>query len=212
MRLTLDCRISFELGKWSASCICGKKSMFSAKISALKMLEKRCCRFCSKRHSKINSEYSIYRREDGKWCSACSSCSKEQAYTRKDHAKQSSLNDWQCRACVSKLKGLASNAPVGDKTRTFNRFKKSAESRSIDWNLTEDQMFSGYTGKCQLTGWDIGITYSDHAASLDRIDSSKGYAQDNIQWVHAMVNMCKNKYSQDKFVEMCIAIANKVKW
>jgi hypothetical protein len=56
------------------------------------------------------------------------------------------------------------------------------------------------------------MTYADQTASLDRIDSSKGYEIDNIQWVHVMVNMCKNKYPQDKFVEMCKAIASKVKW
>jgi hypothetical protein len=212
MRPILDSRISFDFGKWSTVCACGKKSLYAAKNSALKMLEKGSCRFCSKRHSKINTEYSIYQREDGRWCSSCSSCGIEQAYTRKDHAKQSSVNDWQCKGCISKLKGFSENASVGDRARTFNRFKKSAESRSIDWQLTEDQMFSSYTGKCQLTGWDIGITYSDQTASLDRIDSKKPYELENTQWVHTMVNMCKNKYDQDKFIDMCVAIANKVKW
>ena len=170
------------------------------------------CRFCSKRHTKIDAEYNIYCTDGGKWCSTCSSCGVEQAYTRKDHALQSSINDWQCKKCVSRLKGYSSNAPVGHKTRTFNRFKKSAAVRNIDWNLTEDQMFLSYTGKCQLTGWDIGITYHEQTASLDRIDSTKEYCISNIQWVHTMVNMSKNKYNQDKFIEMCCAVANKVKW
>jgi hypothetical protein len=50
------------------------------------------------------------------------------------------------------------------------------------------------------------MTYSNCTASFDRIDSLKGYQADNIQWVHVMVNMCKNKYPQDKFLEMCRAV------
>jgi len=56
------------------------------------------------------------------------------------------------------------------------------------------------------------MTYANCTASFDRIDSSTGYEKGNIQWVHVMVNMCKNKYSQDRFVEMCKAVADKVKW
>jgi hypothetical protein len=54
------------------------------------------------------------------------------------------------------------------------------------------------------------MSYGIDNASLDRIDSSKGYAKDNIQWVHTMVNMSKNRYNQQKFVEMCIAVARNM--
>lgn len=56
------------------------------------------------------------------------------------------------------------------------------------------------------------MEYGKCTASLDRIDSGQGYTNSNIQWVHSMVNMCKNKYPQDKFIEMCRAVADKVKW
>jgi len=51
-----------------------------------------------------------------------------------------------------------------------------------------------------------------NTASLDRIDSSKGYIEGNVQWVHKMVNMSKQQYTQEEFINMCIAVANKVKW
>jgi len=56
------------------------------------------------------------------------------------------------------------------------------------------------------------MDYGTCTASFDRIDSSKSYEVGNIQWVHTMVNMAKNKYPQEKFIEMCCAIADKVKW
>ena len=36
-------------------------------------------------------------------------------------------------------------------------------------------------------------------ASLDRIDSSKGYTEDNIQWVHKDVNQMKMDLPEQRF-------------
>jgi hypothetical protein len=137
----------------------------------------------------------------------------EQSYTRKDHAKQSSLNDWQCKICVAKAKGYSSNKSIGRKQSIYNRYKKSAQNRGIEWIITLEELFECYTGYCALTGWRIDIAnYPNRTASLDRIDSNFGYKTGNIQWVHSMVNMSKNKYSQELFVKMCKAVADKTKW
>jgi len=37
----------------------------------------------------------------------------------------------------------------------------------------------------------------------------KWYTADNIQWIHTMVSMCKNKYEQEDFVSMCKSVADK---
>jgi len=44
-------------------------------------------------------------------------------------------------------------------------------------------------------------------ASLDRIDSSKGYVKGNLQWVHKDINMMKNHYNQKYFIEICKKVA-----
>lgn len=206
-----DDRISFDNGKWVATCICGKTNLYAQKNGALKMLNNKSCRYCVKDYRSTEDHvFKIYKREDEKWCKKCSGCNEEQAYTRKDHAKQSQLRDWQCKKCVAKSKGFSNNQPVGDKQRIYNKFSKSAKSRNISWNLTLEEMFSKYEGKCALTGWDIDIKYYNETASLDRIDSSKGYELNNIQWVHNMVNMSKNKYTQEAFINMCLCISNKI--
>lgn len=208
-----DSRVSTLNGRWVATCHCGKTSSFSTKNNCLKMLQRGVCSSCRPDYRSVgDQEVGIYKRLDGKWCSTCSGCGNEQTYTRKDHAKQSELNDWRCRPCIANDRGFSSNSPVGNQQRVFNKFKKSAKSRGLNWNLSLEQMFESFNGKCALTGWEISIGYKNETASLDRIDSCKPYSQDNIQWVHAMVNMCKNKYDQKKFVEMCVAIADKVKW
>jgi hypothetical protein len=48
-------------------------------------------------------------------------------------------------------------------------------------------------------------------ASLDRIDSSKGYVKENVQWVHKDVNMMKQGYDQNYFLDTCKRIVNNLK-
>ncbi len=88
--------------------------------------------------------------------------------------------------------------------------KQNAKRRNIHvditiadaWNLLERQ-----SHKCALTNMDLKFDSRcdvyDGNASLDRIDSTKGYTTDNIQWVHKDVNYMKQEYSQPYFVSMC---------
>jgi len=210
MRAIFEPRIKVDNNKFLVTCECGKETSFNTKQSAIKLLNRGNCRYCARHYRSVkDKDVGIYQREDGKWCSNCSGCGCEQAYTRKDHAKQSSASDWQCKKCVAESKGFSNNKPVGDKTRIYNKFKKSAYSRGIEWQINEEQMFSSFNGHCAMTNWPISIAYSEPTASLDRINSSIGYFQNNIQWVHSMVNMCKNKYNEGEFIKMCIAIASK---
>lgn len=208
MKVIFEPRISIIGGRFWADCTCGKTLSFASKAGALNMLSRGSCRYCKKDYRSIkDASFGVYRRDDGRWCCKCSGCDAEQAYTRKDHAKQSAVSDWQCKKCVAKAKGFSNNMPVGDEARIYNKFKKSAYKRGLEWRISQDEMFSGFCGVCNLTGWPISIAYAEQTASLDRIDSSKGYVAGNIQWVHTMVNMTKNKYNEAEFIGMCKAIA-----
>lgn len=205
-----DSRVWLLDGKWLAKCVCGKTSGFSAKSSALRMLQRDSCRHCKRDYRSVVDVEGVYKNNNGKWCSTCSGCGVEQAYTRLDHAKQSEVGDWQCKKCVAKLKGFDSNALVGDERRLYNKFRKSANVRGIPWRLKFHDFIGCYKSKCALTGWELSMKYIHCTASFDRIDSSMPYQIGNVQWVHTMVNMCKNKYAQDDFIKMCKAIANRV--
>ena len=58
--------------------------------------------------------------------------------------------------------------------------------------------------KCSYTGLPLKFnsktTMSDGTASIDRIDSSKDYTIDNIQWVHKKVNTIKMNLSENDFL------------
>lgn len=73
------------------------------------------------------------------------------------------------------------------------------------WNLYQKQ-----SGKCALTGEPIsfattnkGFKSGEATASLDRIDSSKGYIEGNVQWVHKDINMMKSDFEEKDFKRLC---------
>ena len=112
---------------------------------------------------------------------------------------------------------------VGNFTKTaLSHFKRGAKKRNINWSeeLTIDYLYNillRQNKKCALSGLDIDLTelrkssnvaFEFMTASLDRIDSSKGYEPNNVQWVHKHINKMKNNFKEDYFINMCKLIVN----
>lgn len=86
--------------------------------------------------------------------------------------------------------------------------------KQLDLNITMEyawNLFLKQNQKCALTDLPIAIANTNiyNSASLDRIDSSEGYIVDNVQWVHKHINLMKNKFTQDYFIELCKKVAQK---
>jgi hypothetical protein len=67
--------------------------------------------------------------------------------------------------------------------------------------------------KCKYTNFLISFPKSSRdkdTASLDRIDPTKGYTKNNIQWVHKDINYMKWKFSDLQFVNYCKIISNNL--
>lgn len=66
--------------------------------------------------------------------------------------------------------------------------------------------------RCELTNIEIGFKtrYNDsidkNTASLDRIDSFKGYTRENVRWIHKALNGMKWQYSDKLFIDFCTKI------
>lgn len=100
--------------------------------------------------------------------------------------------------------------------RVFGHYKKNAIKRGIQFDITIEDMYNQFllqNRKCPYTNFDLIIsTTSTHTrtpenASLDRIDSKKGYIKGNVQWVYKKINILKNELSHDEFLELCNMIA-----
>lgn len=72
------------------------------------------------------------------------------------------------------------------------------------------ELFVKQEKRCRLSGVPLVISGTNryNTASIDRIDSSKGYEEGNIQWVHKDINFMKRTYSQEYFIELCKRVAN----
>lgn len=97
--------------------------------------------------------------------------------------------------------------------KSFYVLKRGADSRNLEFNITIEDIWNLYVkqkGRCSLSGLEIMLTngYEDKlkTASVDRIDSSKGYTLDNIQWVHKHINVMKVDFDQDYFIQLCKTI------
>jgi len=154
------------------------------------------------------------------WLCRCE-CGKEKIYSS-DHItrKKSPVKSCGCRATLTGprnplWKGAGEISGNWFYTHVLRERKQSKRTK-IEVDLTVEEaweLFLKQDRKCALSG--VALTIADTAiyndASIDRIDSSKGYTINNIQWVHKHINFMKRTYSQSYFIEMCRKVANKHK-
>ena len=99
----------------------------------------------------------------------------------------------------------------------FGDIKKGARNRNIEFNVSIEyiwDLFEKQNKKCALTGIDITISETwtkfasnEWTASLDRIDSNKGYIEGNVWWIHKIVNKMKNNLDLEEFKHWCLLIS-----
>jgi hypothetical protein len=109
--------------------------------------------------------------------------------------------------------------------RITSRSKKS--NREVEINAKDVyELWTKQNKKCALSGLSINFTNVNKGtpdkpwskydlvctASLDRIDSNKGYTKDNVQLVHKDVNMIKKEYDQNYFLKLCQLITENNKY
>lgn len=122
-------------------------------------------------------------------------------------------NRWfRCKHCAILLtsqKRAIERGKVGDMTLgKLNSIKSKAERRHIEFNLTMEYLWNLYlkqNQKCAITG---DFLESIKKASLDRIDSSKGYVNGNVQWVTKQANISKHVMTMDELKEFCRKVLN----
>ena len=98
----------------------------------------------------------------------------------------------------------------------FSKMKYSAKNRAkgrvIPVKVTKEdikRLIINSNGRCALSGLKLTTVRNNPLkASLDRIDSSKGYINGNIQVVATCVNIAKSNLPQKDFIKMCKAIVD----
>ena len=149
-----------------------------------------------------------------RWNVKCFNCGEGRLINRKDHAI--SFSSKKCKKCSNK-----NNHPQGEykgiRISFFNKFKLGANDRGLDFEIDIDfasRLAKKQNYKCRYSGLDLKFNgnFKEITASIDRIDSSIGYLKDNVCWVHKDINMMKQQFTEERFVEMCRLVSDKVKW
>ena len=104
----------------------------------------------------------------------------------------------------------------------YGKCKINAEKRNMEFSVSPEylhNLLEKQEHKCALSGIEIRIErrgegrmcHQKANASLDRIDSDKGYIEGNVQFVHKDINIMKSSYRQDYFLYLCKKIAKNNK-
>jgi uncharacterized Zn finger protein (UPF0148 family) len=146
---------------------------------------------------------------------ACPNCGKEREFSSKSARKQAEIKKTTCSSCRTarnntKRKGTKTKESNpswrGYKDipgKTFSKLKLGADRRGLSFEITIQDIQKVYEQQdkiCSFSG--IPLLFGLNA-SIDRIDSSKGYTKDNIQIVHKTLNMMKRDLPNDEFLLWC---------
>jgi len=99
----------------------------------------------------------------------------------------------------------------------LKRYKKRASKKGIKFKLTEKWLLEELKiGKCAVTGIPFKLkpknsTLNSYLPSIDRIDSNKGYTEDNCQLVIIGYNNLKSDNDIDTVTLFCKNFVKKYK-
>jgi hypothetical protein len=164
----------------------------------------------------------------------CKNCGKEFEKPLTEIRRNEKLNrpNFCTRTCVGKnnVKNFGdrknnydisqhSNNRVDGYTK-FRYHYRNIKKRYHIVDITIDDLIEQWkkqNGICEFSG--VKLTLSSYTkinknpiytASLDRIDSSKGYSKENIRWVSRAMNWMKNTMSDDMVWELCNLIKDNL--
>lgn len=156
----------------------------------------------------MEPEYEKYKHR--RWKCICS-CGNECTVNSLALSTSKNITCLQCKSKRKRYTGLIANY-------LYSRWKHRAGKRHLDFTISKEYLeniFYSQNGKCAISGVDIYFaktskkcSTSESTASLDRIDSSKGYIEGNVQWVHKIVNIMKSSHSDEEFINWCNIITS----
>ena len=139
-----------------------------------------------------------------------------------------------CGLCKKWPRGKSHNAWRGHRNipkSFFTQCKYTAKrlsnnwtkGKSIEFSITIEDISNQWEkqkGKCAYTGNELtfGVNWNnrehrnhkERTASMDRIDSSKGYVPGNIEFCHKHINMMKQSFEKEHFIKMCNLVTGGV--
>ena len=230
----LTCNIGDKYGEWTVigpaysknrhayvkcRCSCGAES--DIPITVLKKGKSSKCKKCSARSRiekiEIGSRFKhftvldgpIYKNHTAYYKCVCD-CGRELLKLPVELRYKD--RDFQCASCAqkeNKEQYMLDNGKIGELNLTiYTHYKNSAKKRNLEFNVSIDYLWNLFLQQnrmCAITG-DIITDFKQ--ASLDRIDSSKGYIEGNVQWTTRQANISKHIMTMDELYDFCRKVLN----
>lgn len=233
--IKLSCNIGDKFGEWTVletncgsknghtyvKCQCSCGVIKEINLTALVRGRTTRCRHCAARSRthliKLGSHIKNWTVLDGpiykgtySYYKVRCDCGKEQLkLTHEILAKDSNFRCPKCAQKENKRQFMVDNGKVGDLNLTiYTHFKNSALKRNLEFNVSIEylwKLFLAQNKECAITGDKI-VDFK--RASLDRIDSSKGYIEGNVQWTTRQANISKHIMTMDELYEFCRKVLN----
>jgi len=141
-----------------------------------------------------------------------------------DINKITSCGDRECLFHVNKKRAENSILKETDesgffiKKKVWNLYEASARRRRLQFNIEPRDVLDLWikqSGLCNKTGHQLSAggrsSSGTHTWSINRIDSNKGYTNDNIELVHKFCNKIQSKHTDEQLDTFCIARALWIK-
>lgn len=116
-----------------------------------------------------------------------------------------------CKDCDGKKGADYRNGIPGRLVCLLITARRRAKMHSFDFDLTKKhitELYRTQTGRCALSGRTLSAVSGPDLISLDRIDSSLGYVQGNVELTTWRVNCMKSNMANDDFIAACREVAS----
>lgn len=156
------------------------------------------CKQCSTEFQGETKEVERRKKEGRNYFFCSRSCSTKYNNSRRSLETRQKISDALSKRSSGNLYALKGN---------FTRTLRQVYKRDKKHEMTEDflqTLWDKQEGKCALSGiqlqhYDFKTKKAPNNASLDRIDSSRGYLKDNVQFVAYSLNLAKVDFDNDQF-------------
>jgi len=207
---------------WVCECQnCGKQKIFSTGTINTKLKNKYGCNDCRLNATTNNiidtkiGKWTILKRDKtsigkrhARFICRCE-CGTIKSVARSNLFPNGHNRHPQCSVC-----GHAAKSNIEFVT---GKFRRNAKLRNLKYKISNnflEDLLKKQSFKCALSGEVLFFNYQQGKsqtatsnASLDRIDSSKGYVKENVQWTTKDINKMKLNHSQEKFIKLCNLVA-----
>ncbi len=157
-----------------------------------------------------------------KFCPGCQVVLPKTDFRLKKH-KRGIHRDNICRSCSNTRVANYRSTWWGKSAEIYHSAKDRSKALNRDFDLTREWIFERLVKcdfKCEASGIELvsdtrgtGVGFANrYGASLDRIDSKRGYTKDNVRIVAIRMNIALGDLTDEQFEEFAIGFLTKRDW